>query len=43
MQITDISLSRAVDAKHLKIIITEAYDSFTTIQHIRAEFSRGSR
>ena len=30
----------SVEASHLKFIVTDAYDSFIGIQHIRAEFAR---
>ena len=39
----EMKISNGSDARHIKIVITEAYDSFVAIQHIRADFAKGSR
>lgn len=36
----DFKLNKGFEAHHLKFIISEAYDSFIAIQHIRVDFSR---
>jgi hypothetical protein len=44
MQKIEFKLDKGpVEAHHLKLVITEAFDSFVGIQHIRAEFAKGSR
>jgi hypothetical protein len=40
LQSAEIPVVKGVDAKHIKFIISEAYDSFATIQHIKIEFAK---
>jgi hypothetical protein len=44
LQQIDFKLGKgAVEAHHLKFVITDSYDSFVGIQHIRAELARDNR
>jgi hypothetical protein len=40
LQSAEIPIVKGVEAKHVKFIISEAYDSFAAIQHIKIEFAK---
>ena len=40
---SELKVSNGSDARHLKFIITDAYDSFVAIQHIKVDYAKGSR
>lgn len=39
----ELRVTNGSDVRHIKIIITEAYDSFVAIQHVRVDFAKGPR
>ena len=43
LQSAELPIVRGVDARHIKIVIADAYDSFAAIQHIKLEYTKGSR
>ena len=43
MQSAELPIVRGVDARHIKFVIADAYDSFAAIQHIKLEYTKGSR
>ena len=43
MHSAEIPIVRGVDARHIKFVIADAYDSFAAIQHIKLEYTKGSR
>ncbi|CAF0728946.1 unnamed protein product [Brachionus calyciflorus] len=43
LQVGQYDLGKGVEARHLKFIISEAYDSFIAVQHIKCVFAKGSR
>jgi hypothetical protein len=40
---SELKVSNGSDARHIKFVITDAYDSFVAIQHIKVDFAKGSR
>ena len=40
MQSNDLQAGRGTEAKHIKFIIADAFDSFCAIQHIRIETTK---
>lgn len=43
MLTNELKVTNGNDARHVKFVITEAYDSFVAIQHIRIDYAKGSR
>ena len=40
---SELKIGNGSDARHVKFIITDAYDSFIAIQHIKVDYAKGSR
>lgn len=40
---SELKIGNGSDARHIKFVITDAYDSFAAIQHIKVDYAKGSR
>jgi hypothetical protein len=43
LQQIEIPLNKRFEARHVRFVVTESYDSFIAIQHIKMELAKGSR
>jgi hypothetical protein len=41
LQSAEIPIVKGVEARHIKFIISDAYDSFAAIQHVKVELAKG--
>ena len=40
---SELKVTNGSDARHIKFVITDAFDSFIAIQHIKVDYAKGSR